>query len=454
MFKQCDRETFYLFPPSVQEWLPEGHLARFVVEIVDQLNLDRLKKDYAGRGSEAYSPEMLVALLFYGYATGVFSSRQLERSTYDSVAFRYVAANSHPDHDTIATFRRRFLPKLKELFVQILMIAVEAGVLKLGSVSLDGTKMKANASKHKALSYGHACKIENKLKVEVAELMKKAEAADKADIPDGMSIPEELELREKRLKVIAAAKAEIERRAAERYKMEQADHEKKQTERAAKQNKTGKKPRGKGPNPPVAGPTDKDQVNLTDEESRIMPASGGGFKQAYNAQAAVDTETMLIVATHVTQQPNDKQQMNPALEALAELPEQLGKVKTIIADSGYYSEVNVKECESKGIEPYIAVDRQSHNQSLWERFVEPPPLPDDADAVTRMKHRLKTVAGKAIYAIRKSTVEPAFGVIKAAMGFDQFLLRGFTAVNGEWDLICIAWNIKRLHALRNSQACA
>ena len=192
MFKQCDRETFYLFPPSVQEWLPEGHLARFVVEIVDQLNLDRLKKDYAGRGSEAYSPEMLVALLFYGYATGVFSSRQLERSTYDSVAFRYVAANSHPDHDTIATFRRRFLPKLKELFVQILMIAVEAGVLKLGSVSLDGTKMKANASKHKALSYGHACKIENKLKVEVAELMKKAEAADKADIPDGMSIPEEL----------------------------------------------------------------------------------------------------------------------------------------------------------------------------------------------------------------------------------------------------------------------
>lgn len=255
MFKQCDRETIYLFPPSVQEWLPEGHLARFVVEIVDQLNLDRLKNDYAGRGSEAYSPDMLVALLFYGYATGVFSSRQLERSTYDSVAFRYVAANSHPDHDTIATFRRRFLPKLKELFVQILMIAVEAGVLKLGSVSLDGTKMKANASKHKALSYGHACKIENKLKVEVAELMKKAEAADKADIPDGMSIPEELELREKRLKVIADAKAEIERRAAERYKMEQADHEKKQAERAAKQNKTGKKPRGKGPNPPVAGPT-------------------------------------------------------------------------------------------------------------------------------------------------------------------------------------------------------
>ena len=447
MFKQCDRETVYLFPPSVQDWLPEGHLARFVVEIVDQLNLERLKSAYAGRGSEAYSPEMLIALLFYGYATGVFSSRQLERSTYDSVAFRYIAANSHPDHDTIATFRRRFLPMLKGLFVEILMIATEAGVLKIGTVSLDGTKMKANASKHKALSYGHACKVENQLKVEVAELMKKAEAADKADIPDGMSIPEELARREERLKVIAAAKAEIERRAAERHAVEQSDYEKKQADRAAKQKQSGKKTRGREPKPPSAGPTAEDQVNLTDEESRIMPASGGGFKQAYNAQAAVDTETMLIITTHVTQETNDKQQMSPALEALAALPGKLGKVKTIIADCGYYSETNVKECEAKEIVPYIAIDRQSHNQSVWERFREPGPLPDNADAVAKMKHRLKTAAGKAIYAIRKSTVEPTFGVIKAAMGFDQFLLRGFTAVNGEWDLISIAWNIKRLHVL-------
>ena len=448
MFKQCDRETVYLFPPSVQDWLPEGHLARFVVEIVEQCNLERLKASYAGRGSEAYSPEMLVALLFYGYATGVFSSRKLERSTYDSVAFRYVAANSHPDHDTIATFRRRFLPMLKGLFVQILMIATEAGVLKLGTVSLDGTKMKANASKHKALSYGHACKVENQLKVEVAELMKKAESADKADIPDGMSIPEELERREERLKVIAQAKAEIERRAAERHAVEQADFKKKQADRAAKQKQSGKKPRGKEPKPPVAGPTDKDQVNLTDEESRIMPASGGGFKQAYNAQAAVDTETMLIITTHVTQETNDKQQMRPALEALAALPGQLGKVNTIIADCGYYSEPNVEECEAKEIVPYIAIDRQSHNPSVWERFREPEPLPDNADAVARMKHRLKTAAGKAVYAIRKSTVEPAFGVIKAVMGFDRFSLRGCTAVSGEWDLACIAWNIKRLHVLR------
>jgi transposase len=432
----------------VQDWLPEGHLARFVVDIVEQCNLERLKASYAGRGSEAYSPEMLVALLFYGYATGVFSSRQLERSTYDSVAFRYVAANSHPDHDTIAAFRKRFLPALKELFVQILMIAVEAGVLKVGTVSLDGTKVKANASKHKAMSYGHACKVEQRLKEEVSELLKKADAADKADIPDGMSIPEELTRREERLKAIAGAKAEIERRAAERYAAQKEAYDKRLTERATKQQQKGKKLRGKEPKPPVAGPTDKDQVNLTDEESRIMPASGGGFKQAYNAQAAVDTETMLIITTHVTQETNDKQQMSPALEALAALPEQLGKVNTIIADCGYYSETNVKDCEAKEIVPYIAIDRQSHNQSVWERFSEPEPLPDNADAVSRMKHRLKTAAGKAIYAIRKSTVEPAFGVIKAVMGFDRFSLRGCTAVSGEWDLVCIAWNIKRLHVLR------
>jgi transposase len=448
VFKQCDRETVYLFPPSVQDWLPEGHLARFVVDIVEQCNLERLTASYAGRGSEAYSPEMLVALLFYGYATGVFSSRQLERSTYDSVAFRYVAANSHPDHDTIAAFRKRFLPALKELFVQILMIAVEAGVLKVGTVSVDGTKVKANASKHKAMSYGHACKVEQRLKEEVAELMKKAEAADKADIPDGMSIPEELTRRAERLKAIAEAKAEIERRAAERYAAQKEAYDKRLAERAAKQQQKGKKPRGKEPKPPVAGPTDKDQVNLTDEESRIMPASGGGFKQAYNAQAAVDTETMLIITTHVTQETNDKQQMRPALEALAALPGQLGKVNTIIADCGYYSESNVKDCEAKKIVPYIAIDRQSHNQSVWERFREPEPLPDNADAVARMKHRLKTAAGKAVYAIRKSTVEPAFGVIKAVMGFDRFSLRGCTAVSGEWDLVCIAWNIKRLHVLR------
>lgn len=446
-FMEVDRETLYLLPPSLQDWLPEGHLARFVVEIVEQLDLCSLKASYAGRGSQPYNPEMLVALLFYGYATGVFSSRKLERNTYDSVAFRFIAANAHPDHDTIANFRRRFLPQLNSLFVQILLIAHKLKVLKLGCVSLDGSKIKANASKHKALSYEHAGKLEAQIRAEVAELLKKAETADRADLPDGMDIPEELARREKRLTAIATAKAEIEKRAAERHSREQAAYEKKVTERAKKEQATGKKARGKQPKPPKPGPAAKDQVNLTDEESRIMPTSGGGFEQTYNAQAGVDTTSKLIVSAHITQQPNDKQELVPTLNNLAVLPEELGTTTELIADSGYFSETNVDACEEKRITPYIAVDRQSHNQPLLERFAEPPPLPEDADTVTRMKHRLKTVAGKAMYAQRKITSEPVFGIIKAVIGFRSFLLRGFEAVTGEWNLVCMAYNIKRLHAL-------
>ena len=446
-FVEVDRETLFLLPPSLQDWLPEGHLARFVVEIVEQLNLRSLKESYAGRGSQAYNPEMLLSLLFYGYATGVFSSRQLERSTHDSVAFRFIAANAHPDHDTIATFRRRFLPQLRELFVQILQIARQMNVLKLGSVSLDGSKIKANASKHKALSYDYASRLEAQIKGEVAELLRKAEAADRADIPDGMNIPEELERREKRLAGIAAAKAEIEKRAAERHARDQAAYEKKVAERAKKEQTTGKKPRGKQPKPPKGGPNAKDQVNLTDEESRIMPVSGGGFEQAFNAQAGVDTASKLIVTAHVTQQANDKLELVPTLKTLAALPKGMGTATELIADSGYFSETNVTACESKEIIPYIAIDRQEHNPSVWERFKEPEPLPDNADSVTKMKYRLQTSAGKKVYAQRKITSEPVFGIIKAIMGFRCFMLRGFEAVQGEWDLVCMAYNIKRLHAL-------
>ncbi len=447
-FLEVDRETLCLLPPSVQDWLPEGHLARFVVEIVEQLDLRSLKASYAGRGSQPYNPAMLMALLFYGYSTGVFSSRKLERSTYDSVAFRFIAANRHPDHDTIATFRKRFLKELSGLFVQILMIALQRDILKLGSFSLDGSKVKANASKHKALSYEHACKLEAQLKVEVAEILKKAESADKADIPDGMSVPEELQRREQRLSGIAAAKAEIERRAAERHTREQAAYEEKVAARAKKAEETGKKPKGKQPKPPTAGPSAKDQVNLTDEESRIMQISGGGFEQTYNAQTAVDTESKLIVTAHITQQSNDKLELEPTLKNLNALPKQLGTVTELLADSGYFSETNVNACVGKEITPYIAVDRQSHNRSLWERFKEPPPLPDDADSVTTMKHRLKTKVGKAVYALRKVTSEPVFGIIKAVMGFRSFMLRGKESVSGEWNLTCMAYNIKRMHSLK------
>ena len=447
-FLEVDRETLYLLPPSVQDWLPEGHLARFVVEIVEQLDLRSLKTSYAGRGSQPYNPAMLLALLFYGYSTGVFSSRKLERSTYDSVAFRFIAANRHPDHDTIATFRKRFLKELSGLFVQILMIARQMNMLKLGSVSLDGSKVKANASKHKALSYEHACKLEVQLKSEVEKLIAAGESADKADIPDGMNVPEEIQRREQRLPGIAAAKAEIERRAAERHTREQAAYTEKVAARAKKSKETGKKPRGKQPKPPTDGPLPKDQVNLTDEESRIMPVSGGGFEQTYNAQATVDTKSKLIVTAHITQQSNDKLELEPTLKKLADLPKRLGTVTELLADSGYFSETNVNACVGEKITPYIAVDRQSHNRSPWERLKEPPPLPDDADSVTTMKHRLKTKAGKAVYALRKGTSEPVFGIIKAVMGFRTFMLRGKESVSGEWNLACMAYNIKRMHSLK------
>lgn len=446
-FVEVDRETLYLLPPSIQDWLPEKHLARFVVEIVEQIDLQPLKASYSGRGSQPYNPEMLVALLFYGYATGVFSSRKLERGTYDSVAFRYIAANKHPDHDTIAEFRKRFLPELKKIFVEILTIAHQMNVLKLGKVSIDGTKVQANASKHKALSYGHACKLEEQLDAEVAELLQKAESADNADIPDGMDIPAELSIRRERIKAIKQAKAEIERRAAERYAEEKKAYEAKIAERAKKEQETGKKTGGKTPQPPTAGPTNKDQVNLNDSESRIMPTSGGGFEQAYNAQAGVDTETLLIVTTHVSQAPNDKQELEPALTNLKRLPQALGTVTDLLADNGYFSEGNVTLCEENKVASYIAVKRESHHPPLMERFQEPAALPVTANAVDTMKHRLKTKSGKAMYATRKSTIEPVFGIIKSAMGFRQFLLRGFDAVKGEWDLVCIAFNLKRLYAL-------
>ena len=340
-FRAIDRQTPYLLPPSVEDWLPERHLARFVVEIIDELDLSAMSGAYRGSGSASYHPRLLLALLVYGYATGVFSSRKLERATYDSAAFRFVAANEHPDHDTIAAFRKRFLRE----------IARAMGLLKMGTVALDGTKIRANASKHSALSYEDAGKIEAQLKAEVADLMAKAEAADKADVPDGMPIPDELGRREERLKKIAEAKAKIEARAKERTERALAEHRAKLAAREAKKKATGKKPGGKPPAPPVDGPRPSDQVNLTDEGSRMMPVSGGGFEQGYNAQAVVAEGSLLVVASDVTQAPNDKQQLEPMLAKTNALPGEIGEAEILLADAGYFSEANVTACVAAGIEP-------------------------------------------------------------------------------------------------------
>jgi transposase len=447
-FRPTDRLTGFLMPPSVDEWLPQTHLARFVVEVVDGLDLSTMSKSYRGSGSASYHPKVLLSLLVYGYATGVFSSRKLERATYDSVAFRFIAANDHPDHDTIATFRRRFLKEIEALFVQVLLLAREMGMLKMGTVALDGTKIHANASRHSALSYEHAGKIETQLKAEVAELLVKAEAVDQADVPDGMSLPEELARREKRLETLAAARATIEARARERFEREQAEHQAKLAARAAKAEATGKKPRGKPPQPPVEGPLPTDQVNLTDEESRIMPVAGGGFEQCYNAQVVVATGSLLVVATDVVQAANDKQQLEPMLNKVVALPDALGKAQTLLADNGYFSAANVTACAETGVVPLIAMGREAHHPSLDERFAKAPPAPENPTPLEAMAHQLQTPDGKKLYALRKQVPEPVFGIIKSVLGFRQFLLRGIDRVRGEWSLVTMAWNMKRMFVLR------
>jgi hypothetical protein len=321
------------------------------------------------------------------------------------------------------------------------------GLLKLGTLGLDGTKIHANASRHSALSYEHAGNIEAQLKAEVAELMAKAEAADKADLPDGMSIPEELARREDRLQKIAQTRAKIEARSKERFAREQVEHEAKIAAREAKTKATGKKPGGRPPAPPVAGPLPSDQINLTDEESRIMPVAGGGFEQCYNAQAAVAEGSLLVVASDVVQAPNDKQQIEAMLGQIADLPAELGQAETLLADTGYFSAKNVAACEAAGIEPMIAMGRQPHHPPLAERFADAPPAPENPTPVEAMAHRLKTPEGRKLYALRKQTPEPVFGIIKSVLGFRQFLLRGLDKVRGEWSLVTMAWNIKRMFAL-------
>jgi transposase len=446
-FRPIDRATPFLLPPSVEDWLPKDHLARFVVDIVDQLDLSTLTRQYRGTGTAAYHPAVMLGLLIYGYATGVYSSRRIEHATHESIAFRYIAANEQPDHDSLCAFRKRFVKEIETLFVQVLGIAREMKLLRLGTIAFDGTKVYANASRHSALSYGHAQKIETQLEAEVKELLARAEAADQAPLPEGLRIPEELTRREQRLGAIRQAKAQIEARAAERDAREQADWEAKMKAREEKAARTGKKPGGRPPAPPSGGVRPTDQINLTDADSRIMPATGKGFGQSYNAQAAVDTDSMLIVATGMAQVATDKQQIEPMLRRLAGLPKQLGRVKRLLGDNGYFSAANIERCLAAKIEPLLAAGRDAHHPRWQDRFTEPAPLREQASAVERMCHRLKTQQGRKLYGLRKQTVEPVFGIIKSVMRFRQFLLRGLASVRGEWSLVTMAWNIKRMAVL-------
>lgn len=447
-FRTVDHEAALDLTVRLGDCLPPTHLARFVVEVIAQLDLSSLYARYGKRGGVSYAPEVLLGLLFYGYATGVFSSRKLERATYESLPFRFLAGNLHPDHDTLAQFRKGFLPELQELFVQILLLAQEAGLVQVGNVSLDGTKIHADASKSHAVSHKRLLESEARLQAEVQELFALSEAADAGAVPPGMSLPEELARREARLARLAEAKAVLEARAAARAAIEQADYEAKLAERREKQERTGRPPRGKPPTPPTPGPRDGDQYNFTDPESRIMKNSTDqGFDQHYNAQVAVAQASRLIVGVSLSNHPNDQAEAEPTLDAI---PVLLGQPEAAALDAGFFSAKNIAALEGRGVRAYIATGRDTHYRSWQERFAEAAVLsepPAEASPKVKMAFHLRTAAGKVIYGLRKSTVEPVLGIIKEVLGFRQFSLRGEAAARGEWGLVCLAYNLKRLHVL-------
>jgi transposase len=424
-----------LLPPSLRDWLPEDHLVYFVSDVVDQLDLSAIHAVYdkEKRGQPPYDPRLMTKLLVYGYCTGVFSSRKIQKRLQEDIPFRVLAAGNEPDFRTISDFRKIHLAALQGLFEQVLEMALESGAVKLGRVALDGTKVKANASKHRAMSYGRMKEKQQQLRQEVKQLLAEAEATDEEEDrlhgnKRGDELPEELRRRETRLAKIKKAKKVVEERAREK-----AAAEGKSAEEVYK-----------------SKPTEKDQYNFTDPESRIMKG-GDGFVQGYNAQAAVEPELGLIVGQSVTQAANDKEQLKPMVEAIEQQSGQ--RPEAILADSGYCSEANLKELESgdqpeKKIEGYIATGKQKHGQG--HQVAKRGPLPKGATLADRMRRKLQTKAGKAVYARRKCVVEPVFGQIKQARGFRQFLLRGIEKAKGEWALVCLTHNILRLWAAQEA----
>lgn len=439
-----------LLPADLRDWLPEGHLVHFVLDAVSALSLQGFKVNVRGTGSAQYPPSMMLSLLVYCYATNRMGSRQIEAATHTDVAVRYICGgDQHPDHDTICTFRRENGALFAESFVKVLAFAHELGVLKKrGGVSIDGTKIAANASKHSAVSYRRAGEMIEVLEKEVQELMTLAEAADQSPEASTLDVPAELVRRKDRLAKLADAKKEIEARFEARRKERQTEYEAKLEVRENKRTR-GQSVQGRAPQPPPTEPDDKAQYNFTDPESRIMKAgSGGHFEQAYNAQAAVDTEgSMLILGVQVTNAPNDKEQLVPTLQ---EVCPDVREVTDVLADTGFFSEKAVREVESNGGPTvYAAVEKTSHHRSLSDLMLKTDPSPPSPDApmTEKMRHRLRTAEGKAKYALRKQTVEPVFGIIKSVMGFRQFLLRGRAKVSLEWTLVTLAYNFKRLFRL-------
>ncbi len=454
-FVSLDRDTPMMFPPDLREWLPDDSMAHFIIDAVDMLDLQNFTINNRGSGSAQYPPSMMLSLLIYCYATGRFSSREIELATYHDVAVRYICGGSlHPDHDTICSFRLKNQAAFKEAFTKVLLLARELGHLKkIGGISVDGTKVKANASKHSAVSYKRAGEMIEQLELEVDELIRKAEDADSSPLEDGLTLPDEIKRRGDRKKALEHARRIIEERYEEAKKEKLAEYEAKKAARdEARRN--GKKPRGKDPQPPSATPPDDQQYNFTDEESRIMKAgSGEHFEQSYNAQASVDTEgSMLIVGRYVTNRVNDKLELDHCVESV---DFSVREISTVCADTGYFSEKAVLKVENENSGPkvYCAVEKQSHHRTVNDllKKTEPVEPEDDVTIKEKMRYRLKTEVGRAIYKKRKETVEPVFGIIKSVMGFRSFLLRGLEKVAIEWALATLAYNLKRLYKLCNGK---
>jgi transposase len=424
--------------------LAPDHPARFLVDLLGLLDFAAFRARFGARGGMPYDPALLCGLLIYGYLRGLFSSRKIERATYEDLGFRYVAGNLHPDHDTLAHFRKTFLAEITEVFVQVLVVAKVSGVLLLEAASNDGTKIQAAASKSAAVSYGRLLELEREVRAEVAAILAKA-AADRTE--EAARLGDEVARREERLAQLAQARAVLEARAGARYAEERAAYEAKLAEREAKAARAGKAPRGREPQPPTPGPRAKDQYNFTDPESRIMKEStSGGFEQSYNAQLVTDQASMLVIGAQVSDQPNDVQDLLPTLDAI---PPLVGKPGAIASDAGFFSESNIAGCAARGIDPYLATGREAHRWSLDEVLTPQASVAPAEHASPRaaMAAKLKTPEGRAIYRQRKCTVEPAIGIIKDVLGFRRFSLRGLAKVTGEWILVCLAYNIKRLHTL-------
>jgi transposase len=459
-FRSFDLGQTLLLPPDLRDWLPEGHLARFVAEVIGEFDLSVIFAGYEGdgRGQAAYHPRMMVGLLIYGYSSGVFSSRRIERATFEDVAFRFLSGDQHPDHDTIAAFRERHLEALKELLMQVLKLCEKSGLVKLGHVALDGTKVKANASKHKAMSYDHMCKREQELAQQIAGLMAQASSTDAAeDLQYGRGktaeqLPAELARATQRLAKIREAKAALEQEARAAAEQRKAEVEAAVIERARREAETGKGvggPKPVTPDPATATPEAKAQRNFTDPESKIMKdGATKGFEQAYNAQIVVDEEHQIIVAEQLIAQTNDKQQLAPML---AQVEANLGRKPTVAsADAGYYADSQFLDQRLEGIDLHVPPDRQRHNQPPPPG--DPPPMTADADQspptpktrIADMRSKLKSAAGHAIYRMRKAIVEPVFGQIKQARGFRRFSFRGQTKTGAEWSFICTTHNLLKL----------